>query len=85
MRLLDRPEEILLIRNLAHADSTVDGFTPWWTRCSPGELTYGIMRLKRALHFCCGSAAHLAPILTRHINRLLNELADRQNITPIAP
>jgi hypothetical protein len=60
----------LLENNQQHADSMAQGFIPWWDRCTPEQLAEGIRRLERALLFCRGRAADLAPGLRRHIARL---------------
>jgi len=40
-------------------DSTLEGFTPWWTRCTLEEFDYQLSRKERALHFCRGRARDL--------------------------
>jgi hypothetical protein len=60
----------LLESNQEHADSTVPGFVPWHERCTSAERIEGIKRLERALCFCRGRAADLAPHLREHIKRL---------------
>lgn len=60
----------LLESNQAHADSTVPGFVGWWLRYTDAERAEGIRRLERALRYCRGWAADLAPGLRRHIERL---------------
>ena len=60
----------LLEHNQAWADSGRPGFVPWWMRCTPVERQEGIRRLKRALLFCRGRAADLAPHLREHIKKL---------------
>lgn len=51
-------------------DSTSEGFTPWWTRCTEEEFDIQLRRLRRALRFCRGRAADLKPHLQAHIDFL---------------
>jgi hypothetical protein len=60
----------MMDKNLRHNDSTVPGYVPWWERCTPEERQWQIARLKRALLFCRGLAADLAPHLREHIESL---------------
>lgn len=60
----------LLESNQRYADAAPAWFVPWWERCTRAELVEGLQRLNRALRFCRGRAADLAPHLREHIARL---------------